>query len=181
MEENSTSQIQRSMDNSIISRVRYPKFENEIARDRARIKETEECFTPTWLVQKGLDEYEKLIPDIFSNPVKTFIDNSSGSGQFLSEVLIRKIQNGISHKQAISTIYGVELQQDNVNYCRERLLAGVADSDLIAIIEQNIVCADALRYHYRFDGSPPYDDEVLEQKKEEHFNTLFEYPTQGEK
>lgn len=29
------------------------------------------------------------------------------------------------------------------------------------ILERNIVCADGLRYRYRFDGSPPYDSEYV--------------------
>jgi hypothetical protein len=49
---------------------------------------------------------------------------------------------------------------DNVELCRERLLCG--REDLRHIVEQNIVCADALRYHYRFDGTDPYmTDEEL--------------------
>jgi hypothetical protein len=36
------------------------------------------------------------------------------------------------------------------------------------------VCADALRYHYRFDGSHPYDDEVKEQERQQHLEKLFE-------
>jgi hypothetical protein len=68
-------------------------------------------------------------------------------------VLIRKLENGIDFEQALSTIYGVDLMQDNVELCRERLLCG--RDDLKHIVEQNIVCADALTYHYRFDGTAP--------------------------
>ena len=42
------------------------------------------------------------------------------------------------------------------------------------IAERNIVEADSLRYHYRFDLSPPYDDEAKEQEFEQRFETLFE-------
>jgi len=41
--------------------------------------------------------------------------------------------------------------------------------DLRHIVEQNILCADGLRYHYRFDGSHPYDDEI----KDVIFSNLF--------
>jgi hypothetical protein len=108
---------------------------------------------------------------IFANSTKTVIDNSCGDGQLISEALIRKLENGVDFETALSTIYGVDLMQDNVELCRERLLCG--REDLRHIVEQNIVCADALRYHYRFDGSPPYDP-TPEEQKEEHFNTLFE-------
>lgn len=144
-----------------------------IERDKLRVKETEEIFTPTVLVQECLDLLETIHTDIFSNLTKTFLDNSCGDGQFLGEVLIRKIENGIDFESALSTIHGVDLMPDNVKLCRDRLLCG--REDLRHIVEQNIVCADALRYHYRFDGSHPYDDEVKEQAKEELLNNLFDF------
>lgn len=70
----------------------------------------------------------------------------------MGEVVIRKVQNGSTLEQALSTTYGVDLMQDNVDLCRARLLCG--QEDLRHIVEQNIVCADGLKYHYRFDGSP---------------------------
>lgn len=140
-----------------------------IERDRARIKATGEVFTPTPLVQEILDTLDQTV---FTDPTKTFIDPTCGDGQFLGEALIRKIENGIDFETALGTIYGVDLMQDNVELCRERLLCG--REDLRHIVEQNIVCADGLRYHYRFDGSHPYDDEVNEQQQQELFNSLFE-------
>ena len=72
-------------------------------------------------------------------------------------MLIRKIENGSTFEEALSTTYGVDLMQDNVDLCRERLLCG--QEHLRHIVEKNIVCADALKYHYRFDGSDPYKSE----------------------
>ena len=62
---------------------------------------------------------------------------------------------------------------DNVKLCQDRLLCG--REDLRHIVEQNIVCADALRYHYRFDGSHPYDDETKAKAEEDHLNNLFTF------
>ena len=62
-----------------------------VERDQARVKATGEVFTPTPLVGEVLDQ---LPQDLFSDPDKTFLDNSCGDGQFLGEVLIRKIENG---------------------------------------------------------------------------------------
>ncbi len=122
-----------------------------VERDRVRVKATGEVFTPTPLVQEILDQ---LPNKQFTDPAKTFLDNSCGDGQFLGEVLIRKMENGSTLEQALQTIYGVDLMQDNVDLCRERLLCG--REDLRHIVEKNIVCADALRYHYRFDSTDPY-------------------------
>lgn len=154
--------------NEIIKHVRDRKYMSGVERDRARIKATGEIFTPTPLVQHILDQIEE---EAFTDPTKTFIDPTCGDGQFLGEVLIRKLENGHTFEQALSTIYGVDLMQDNVNLCQERLLCG--RTDLKHIVESNIVCADALRYHYRFDGSHPYDDEVTKFKKEEIFKNFF--------
>jgi len=82
------------------------------------------------------------------------------------------MENSSTFEQALSTVYGVDLMEDNVELCRERLLCG--REDLRHIVEQNIVCADGLRYHYRFDGSHPYDDEAKQQQQQEHFASLFE-------
>ena len=154
--------------NNIIERIRNRSYMSGIERDKARVKATGEVFTHTDLVQEILDTLDQ---EVFTDSKKTFLDPTCGDGQFLGEVLIRKMENGSTFEQALSTVYGVDLMQDNVELCRERLLCG--REDLRHIVEQNIVCADGLRYHYRFDGSHPYDDEVKEQEFEDRFDTLF--------
>ena len=141
-----------------------------VDREKIRVKATGEVFTPTTLVQEVLDN---LPQEQFTNTTKTFLDPSCGDGQFLSEVLIRKMENGSTFEQALSTIYGVDLMQDNVDLCRERLLCG--RNDLRHVVEQNIVCADGLRYHYRFDGSHPYDDEQKEQEFEDRLAKFVDF------
>lgn len=141
-----------------------------VERDLSRIKATGEIFTPTPLVQEMLAQ----IPvGQFKNPSKTFLDPACGDGQFLGEVLIRKMDHGSTFEQALSTVYGVDLMQDNVNECQKRLLCG--REDLRHIVERNIVCANALRYHYRFDGSHPYDDESAAAEFSQRFNNMFTF------
>lgn len=129
----------------IISHARNREYMAGVDRDCNRVKETGEIFTPTPLVQEIL---YKIQPENFSDPTKTFLDPSCGDGQFLSEVLIRKMENGSSFEQALSTIYGVDLMQDNVDLCRDRLLCG--QEELRHIVEKNIVCADVLNYDFSF-------------------------------
>ena len=153
----------------IINHIRNRPYMSGLERDKNRILVTSEVFTPTDCV---LEVFDEMPEEIFIDPTKTFIDTSCGDGQFLGEALIRKIENDIDFEQALSTIYGVDLMQDNVDLCRERLLCG--REDLRHIVEKNIVCADALRYHYRFDDSYPYDEELKQKQKEELFSNLFE-------
>jgi hypothetical protein len=136
-----------------------------IERDRVRVIATGEVFTPTPLVQEVLDQI-----DISTDA--TVLDPTCGDGQFLGEVLIRKVEAGATFEQALSTVYGVDLMQDNVDLCRERLLCG--RKDLQHIVEQNIVCADGLRYHYRFDNTYPYDDELKAKEFDGRFDSFFE-------
>jgi hypothetical protein len=154
--------------NDVINHVRNRSYMSGVDRDKLRVKATGEVFTPTVLVQEILDQ---LPQSLFTEVDKTFLDPSCGDGQFLGEILIRKMENGASFEQALSTIYGVDLMQDNIDLCRDRLLCG--REDLRPIVEKNIVCADGLRYHYRFDNTHPYDDEVKELKQQELLDTLF--------
>jgi hypothetical protein len=118
-----------------------------VERDTLRVKATGEVFTPTELVREIL---EQIPIGQFRDPGKTFLDNSCGDGQFLGEVLIRKMENGSTFEQALSTIYGVDLMQDNVDECRKRLLCGSQDPKHIATVEQNIYQADGLKFSYEF-------------------------------
>jgi hypothetical protein len=140
-----------------INHARNFGYMSGIDRDRLRQKETAEVFTPTHYVQQILDEEEQNSPNMFKDWTKTYMDNSCGDGQFLSEVVIRKMER--SHctlEQALSTTYGVELMVDNVKLCKERLAGPNPTEEILDILDKNIVCADALTYHYRFDGTDPY-------------------------
>lgn len=121
-----------------------------IARDNLRVKATGEVFTPTPLVQELLDQLDQ---NLFKDPSKTFIDPTCGDGQFLSEVLIRKLENVAvdgqvteeQFRQALSTIHGWELMQDNVDLCKERLLC--KQTQFQDIVDANIIQCDSLKHN----------------------------------
>jgi hypothetical protein len=149
-----------------INHARNFGYMSGIERDRLRQKKTAEVFTPTPLVQEMLDN---LSQELFEDFTKTFLDPSCGDGQFLSEVVIRKMEkSGCTLEQALSTTYGVELMEDNVKLCKERLAGPNPTQEILDIIDRNIVCADALTYHYRFDGTHPTAS-LTELKKDEFF------------
>lgn len=156
----------------VIKQLRDREYMSGVDRDRARVKSTGEVFTPTKLVNEIL---EKLPPEEFKKPERTFLDPSCGDGQFLSEVVIRKIQGGSTYEQALDTTFGVDLMRDNCIACIRRLY-GVGGEPEIKILEGddiprewrsvgleavfevngkicNIVCADGLTYDYSF-GQP---------------------------
>jgi hypothetical protein len=142
--------------------IRNRPYMGDIERDKNRTLQSSEFFTPTIEVQLMLDEYPQ---EQFSDPASIWCDNSCGDGQFLGEVLIRKIENGIDFETAIGTIYAVDLMQDNVDLCRERLLCGF--EEYRHIVEKNIICNNSVTYDYSFNGTNKNNDELI-------FDTLFE-------
>lgn len=153
----------------VIKHLRDREYMSGVERDRTRVKSTGEVFTPTPLVQEIL---EQIPVDQFLDPQKTFLDPSCGDGQFLSEIIIKKIENGSTYEQALATTYGVDLMPDNCRECIRRLYGANGEPiivtlegddipqnyrapGLVAVFEvngsiANIVCADGLKYDYTF-------------------------------
>lgn len=137
--------------NDYIEHARNRDYISGVQRDKLRIKQTGEVFTPTPLVQEILNKLEQEDSTLFSDPTKTFLDNSCGDCQFLSEVVIRKMEkSGCSLEEALKTTYGVELMSDNVIECRKRLAGPNPTPEILEIVNKNIVCHDALTYDYKF-------------------------------
>ena len=144
-----------------IKHLRDREYMSGVDREKSRVKATGEVFTPTPLVQEILDQMDQ---NLFKDPTKTFIDPACGDGQFLSEVVIRKLENGSTLEQTLSTTYGVDLMPDNVKLTQDRLLCG--HEEFRHIVERNIVCHDALTYDYSFNGT--------NKNEPTQFNRLFD-------
>lgn len=130
---------------SIVTRCNGESIGHNLIRHPARVKDLGEVFTPTPLVLEILAQ----LPDTVWGAGKTYIDPTCGNGQFLSAVLIIKMALG--HTDALSTIYGVDLMQDNVDECRQRLIDIAGDTPANwKIVKHNIRCEDGLTYDYSF-------------------------------
>lgn len=102
--------------------------QNQI-KSRQRVADFGEVFTPDWLVNDMLDLVKHETERIESR----FLEPACGNGNFLAEVLRRKLTVVESryHKSqiewefyatmAVSSIYGVDILEDNAQECRERL------------------------------------------------------------
>lgn len=112
-----------------------------VERDHARIKATAEIFTPDGMV-------EKMVKDIGMNdicdPTKNIIDPACGDGQFLAYILWCRLEAGVSLKDALTTLHGVDVMQDNIDLCKERLCCDVKSLTIKKILKDNIVKENAL-------------------------------------
>jgi hypothetical protein len=115
---------------------------SDIDRSDDRIKQTQEVFTPTDLINLMIED----IPiEQLKNPNSRFMDNCAGSGNFIV-CLYEALQEYHSKDHIVNNmLYAVELMEDNHKEMCRRI--GVP------IDHPHFVCADALQYHYRFDGS----------------------------
>jgi len=158
---------------TIIKHLREREYMSGVDRDKTRVKATGEVYTPTPLVQEILHQIPQ---DQFQDPTKTFLDPTCGDGQFLSEIIIKKIESGSTYEQALSTTYGVDLMPDNCRECIRRLYGALGEpvietlengdiplewqrDGVIAVFRVNgticnIVCADGLKYDYSFGELP---------------------------
>ena len=127
-----------------------------------RNKTSDEYYTTTDLLK-----IEAVQNHLKKNIDKNFIDTNCGTGNWLVEILKLKLDAGIDHETALKQLYGVELFEDSVKICKDRLIMG--NQKLTNIVDKRIICADATKCNYRFDGTDPYKSE-----QDLHNETLFE-------
>lgn len=140
---------------------------NKQIKSKQRVKERGEVFTNEREVKAMCDLAANECDRIESRT----LEPACGNGNFLAEILIRKLKtakrlygkNAYDYERfsvlAISSLYGVDIMQDNVSECRERLFK-IWDKDYKAvckkstndetraavkyILSKNILCGNAL-------------------------------------
>lgn len=102
---------------------------NKQVKSKKRVADHGEVFTSEREVNAMLD----LVKDETERIDSRFLEPACGNGNFLAEILSRKlkvVENRYGKSQleyeryaiiAVSSIYGVEIQEDNAIECRERL------------------------------------------------------------
>lgn len=125
----------------------------EQIKSKQRVAEHGEVFTAEREVNAMLDLVKQETERIDSR----FLEPACGNGNFLVEILRRKlllVHSDVELVQAVGSIYGIDILQDNVAECRERLLGvvekhyGKIEGDLLAtvkyVLKHNILWGDAL-------------------------------------
>lgn len=123
-------------------------------KSKQRVKKFAEVFTAECEVKQMCD----LIPiETWENITSKFLEPACGTGNFLAEIYSRKLQycrNVKDGLKALASIYGVDIQSDNVAESRSRLVEMFVDkfpeaNDIaiifaLAIVNNNIICDDFL-------------------------------------
>lgn len=130
-------------------------MKDKLIKSKKRVKEFAEVFTPDFIVKDMCD----IIPvGIWERIDSTFLEPACGNGNFLVEILIRKYSRCKDEKdglKALASVVGIDIQQDNVDECRRRLMKqfmlsfpnASSATILIAagVLSNNIICGDSLK------------------------------------
>ena len=114
---------------------------------------TQEFFTPSSLVSKMCD---KIPSTDWSNPTKTFLEPCFGNGNFLVEIIRRRIVDySIDWKIVLNNLYGVELMPDNVQEAKDRIIELLKklnidfnEQEARDIMNHNLVCSDFFKWDF---------------------------------
>jgi type I restriction-modification system DNA methylase subunit len=125
-----------------------------------------EVFTPKLLVKQIIDAYA---PEVILNASCTVLEPAVGDGRFLTYILHQRLlkSQDIKHIiQSLSTLYGIDIQKENVLKTREELIKTVltiapktlevqAISEIIHhIVNHNIIHGCAITKRYIDDNAP---------------------------
>lgn len=125
-------------------------FEKNI-KSKERVKKFGEVFTPAWIVKRMCDMLDEENGGHAFDIEKTYIEPCGGTGNFAVEIIKRKLQKCKTVEDvrtAVSSYYTVEIQDDNVEECRDRVEKLVheyfSEVQVRDILERNIVQGDFL-------------------------------------
>lgn len=154
-------------------------LEENLIKSKQRVQKHGEVFTPAWMVQKMLDT--PGVKEACENVYKTFLEPSAGDGNFLQAILERKLEAVVRQYDkrnwktkslvALSSIYGIEFLEDNLEVARSRMFLYYLDwyektfsvklsskSDIYKsahyLIHKNIVRGNTLTQQHPVTGEP---------------------------
>ncbi|WP_420451961.1 type III restriction endonuclease subunit M [Ilumatobacter sp.] len=146
---------------------RSRRMGREQIKSRDRVRDLAEVYTH----EREVDAMLAFVPDMFESIESTFLEPACGNGNFLVEILGRKLasideqRHGASENlfdvavlRAAASIYAIDISDENVAEAHERMTEVVASeferrrrtptpafgSALASILGANVICGDAL-------------------------------------
>ena len=125
-------------------------YDNDFATyvsDKETQKKLGQVFTPYSVIVQLMDKLDKTI---WHDEHKTCLDPTMGAGNIIIGMLYRRI---VENKQdpivALSNTYGVELDQDTLDYAKERIkkfMSHFTNTNVSKIIDHNFVCSNIFEW-----------------------------------
>ena len=119
------------------------------SKSKQRIKDLEEVYTPRELVLQMLDMVSKCE---WEDKNATYIDPACGNGNFLLEILIKRLNSGVDIDHTLNTLYGIDIMHDNIKDCHDRILGYLNENNIKynkkqveKILQKNIVVGNSLQ------------------------------------
>lgn len=125
-------------------------------KSRERVADHGEVFTAEREVKAMLD----LVAEETSRVEACFLEPACGDGNFLAEILRRKLNvvekkwahDRLSYERsmfvAISNLYGIDILQDNIQICRDRLYR-IFEEQYLRLFDENANYCGVIRYVLR--------------------------------
>jgi len=118
-------------------------------QSKERVKEFGEVFTPDKIVNDMMDLVDKQFGELSAEDyiLKTILEPACGDGQFLIRILYRKLlkvaelpvdQRPLALVKALSSIYGVDIQADNVKNARDRMFKVTTGKEITSFDLDNV-------------------------------------------
>lgn len=134
-------------------------IDDKVDKRKERHHITQEDFTPEYICKMMCDNIDNAIYKDFN---KTFCDIAAGNGNIIRYILKERLKYCLNQEDilhAISSIYGVELMQDNVEECYNLIIKDIKhfsknknivinEDDILNILKHNIVCSDIFDWNF---------------------------------
>lgn len=128
----------------------------KLTKSKDRVRQHGEVYTPSFIVKQMCDMLQDNNPgeDIF-RPETTFLEPTCGNGNFLLEILNRKLDRCKTTADcfvALESIYAIDLLPDNVAESKQRMLeifnahcGWLFMGKAKEILDRRIICGDSLK------------------------------------
>lgn len=144
---------------TVITKKWKMKKKEKLIKSKERVSKFAEVYTPEWLVK---DMCNMIPKEMWESIDKTVLEPACGNGNFLVEILLRKLclcKNEDDCLRALDSIYGIDIQADNVEESKERMLYIVQSiyglfirEEAKEILDKRIICGDSLKIMWELEG-----------------------------
>lgn len=147
-----------------------------LIKSKERVSNHGEVFTPKYIVLEMIS----LIPDdIWSDKEYICLEPTCGNGNFVTEIVKKKISSGLSVFDSVNTTFGMDIMEDNIFECRKRVFDICSELILDKKELFHIACVIVNNIFVVSDSLSYIKDNQWESKKFFDYDPVKEYGDKG--